>query len=168
MTSPIAQAIARNGDALAVDRHVTVADELASREHGRHELGAIDERVEAALEQADQMLRRRALQARSLIIGGAELALGNRRVIAFELLLGFELLAEVRQLALAAFAVLAGTALAAVERALRAAPDVLAEAAVDLMLGANALRHLLALHELEPRQVELTDAAVERPLLCPH
>jgi hypothetical protein len=43
---------------------------------------------------------------------------------------------------------LAWTALAAVERALRAAPDVLSEAAIDLMLGANALGHLLALHEL--------------------
>ena len=52
----------------------------------------------------------------------------------------------------AALAMLAGTAFAAVERALRAPPDVLAEAAVDLMLGANALRHLLALHELRPRR----------------
>ena len=50
-----------------------------------------------------------------------------------------------------ALAVLAGTALASVQRALRATPDVLAKAAVDLMLGANALGHLLALHELKPR-----------------
>ena len=32
---------------------------------------------------------------------------------------------------------------AAVERALRASPDILAEASVDLVLGANALCHLL-------------------------
>jgi hypothetical protein len=30
---------------------------------------------------------------------------------------------------------------AAIERAFRAAPDVLAEAPVDLVFGANALRH---------------------------
>ena len=39
------------------------------------------------------------------------------------------------------FAVLPGPGLAAVDGALGPAPDVLAEAAIDLMLGADALRH---------------------------
>jgi hypothetical protein len=34
---------------------VAVVDELARREHGRHELGAIDDGVEPALQQADQV-----------------------------------------------------------------------------------------------------------------
>jgi hypothetical protein len=41
-------------------------------------------------------------------VGGAELLLGDVAVIALELLLGLQLRAEVRDLALAALAVLAG------------------------------------------------------------
>ena len=40
----------------AVHRHVAVADELARGEHGGHELRAIDDGIEPAFEQADQML----------------------------------------------------------------------------------------------------------------
>ena len=36
---------------------MAVADELARGEHGRYELGAVDDGVEAALEEADQLLR---------------------------------------------------------------------------------------------------------------
>src|SRR6185503_13665345 len=60
---------------------------------------------------------------------------------ALELLLGPQLQAEVAHLALAALAVLAGAVRAAVHRGRRAAPDVLAHAAVEFMLGALALRH---------------------------
>src|SRR5690606_21401705 len=74
--------------------------------------------------------------------------------------LGAKLLAEIGQLAHAPVAVLAGPALALVDGALRAAPDVLSEAAVDLVLGANALGHFKA---LQYRAV----AELERPLLCP-
>src|SRR4029078_2205284 len=145
-------AIARYRDAMTVDRHMAVADELTGREHGRNEFGAVHESVKPALKQTDEKLRRRALQTRGLVGDGAELTLGDRGVIAFQLLLGFELLAEIGKFALAALAVLAGTAIATVEGALRAAPDVFAEAAVDFMLSANTLRHLLALHELSPAQ----------------
>jgi hypothetical protein len=83
----------------------------------------------------------RALEAGGLGVDLGELALGDVGVVALELLLGAELLAEVRKLRDAALAVLAGTALALVERALRPAPDVLCQAAVDLVLGAMALGH---------------------------
>jgi hypothetical protein len=42
---------------------VAVRDELAGGEDGRNELGTVDERVEAALEKADQVLGGRALGA---------------------------------------------------------------------------------------------------------
>ena len=52
-----------------------------------------------------------------------------------------EQILTVGELGLPPLAVLAGARFALVERALRPAPDVLAEAAVDLVLGAEALRH---------------------------
>ncbi len=137
-----AHAVARDVDALAVHRDVAVAHELAGREGGRHELGAVDDGVEAALEKADQVLGGRALHAAGFLVHAAELTLGNVAVVALELLLGAELLAVVGELALAALAVLAGTGFTLVERALGPAPDVLAEAAIDLVLGADALGHL--------------------------
>jgi hypothetical protein len=70
-----------------------------------------------------------------------ELALGNVGVVALELLLGAELHAEVGQLALAALAVLAGAVFTAVHGALRAAPDILAHTAIDLVLRFTALSH---------------------------
>ena len=100
----------------------------------RDELAAVDDRVEAALEQADQVLAAVALQADRLGVVLAELLLGNVAVIALELLLGAQLRAEVGHLALAALAMLAGAIFAAVDRALGTAPDVLAQAAVDLVL----------------------------------
>src|SRR6185312_11788590 len=67
--------------------------------------------------------------------------LGDRAVVPLELLLGAELQAVVRGLALAALAVLARAIGAGVERRGRTAPDVFAKTAVDLVLGLNALRH---------------------------
>ena len=87
---------------------MAVADELARGEHGRHELGAVDDGVEAALEQADQVLGGGALEAAGLLVDAAELPLGDVAVVALELLLGAQLLAVVGQLGLAPLAVLAG------------------------------------------------------------
>jgi hypothetical protein len=115
---------------------VAVIDHLPGRPDGRSELGAIDDHVEPALEQADQVLRSVALHPAGLLEGLLELLLGDVAVIALELLLGAQLDAEVRHLALAALAVLAGTIFALVDRALRASEDVLAHPAVELILGA--------------------------------
>ncbi|MPL88357.1 hypothetical protein SDC9_34377 [bioreactor metagenome] len=128
-------------DALAVHGDVAVVDELAGGEDGRHELGAIDDRVETALEQADQVLAGVALDALGFRVDAAELLLGHVAVVALELLLGAQLGTEVRQLALAALAVLARAVFALVQRRLGAAPDVLAHAAVDFVLGRRAFGH---------------------------
>src|SRR5262249_35063379 len=120
--------------AAAVHLDVAVIDELARGEHGRHELGAIDDRVETALGQTDQIGAAVALDPDRLLIDAAELLLGNIGVIAFQLLLGAQLHAIVGELALAALAVLARAVFAFVDGALRAAPHVLAHAAIDLVL----------------------------------
>src|SRR5207248_988204 len=118
-------AIARDRDALAVDQHVAVVDELARGMDSRHELRPVDDRIQPALEQADKMLGGVAGAADCLVIDVLELPLGNVGVVALELLLGAQLHAEVRELALAALAMLAGTVFAVIDGALRAAPDVL-------------------------------------------
>jgi hypothetical protein len=82
-----------------------------------------------------------ALEAARLLVDAVELPLVDVGVVALELLLGAQLLAIVGELGLPPLAVLAGARFALVERALRPAPDVLAEAAVDLVLGADALGH---------------------------
>ena len=88
------------------------------------------------------------LRRDGLDVDAVELALVEIGVVAFELLLGLQLLAVVGQLLNAALAVLAGARLATVEGALGPAPDVLTQAAVDLVLGANALGHVTALQWL--------------------
>src|SRR5690606_19607603 len=110
----------------------------------RRELGAIDDHVQALFEQTDQVLAGIALELRGFLVGALELLFGHVAVVALELLLGAQLDAVVRNLALAALAVLAGAVAAAVDRAFRTAPDVLAHAAIDLVLGALALRHALS------------------------
>ena len=120
-----------------------MVDELTRRKDRRHELRPVDDGVEPTLEQADEVVARVALHADRLRVVLAELLLGDVAVVALHLLLGLELGAEVGRLALAALAVLAGAVLAAVDRALRAAPDVLAHAAVELVLGLDPLRHLV-------------------------
>src|SRR5690606_9631549 len=65
--------------------------------------------------------------------------------IALELLLGPQLQAVVAHLALAALAVLAGAVRTAVHRGRRTAPDILAHAAVEFVLGALAPRHRVVL-----------------------
>src|SRR5450759_2990326 len=120
---------------------MAVIDELPRGEHGGHELGAIDHGVETALQQADQVFTSIALHPAGFDINAVKLALGNVGVVALQLLLGAQLHAEVGELALAALAVLAGAVLAAVHRALRAAPDILAHPAIDLVFRLTALCH---------------------------
>ena len=107
--------------------------ELTRREHGRHKLGAVDDGVETALEQADQALAGVALDARSFGVELLEGLLGDRTVVALELLLGAQLQTVVGGLALAALAVLARAIGTVVERGLRAAPQVFTKTAVDLV-----------------------------------
>src|SRR3546814_8026013 len=110
---------------------MAVADELARREDRRREFRAIDDRVEATHEQADQILAGVALHARSLEIVHLELLFGVVAVITLQLLLGAELDAEIRHLALAGLPVLAEAILLEVERSLRAPPAVLSHTAVE-------------------------------------
>ena len=128
---------------------MAVIDELARGEHGGDELGAIDHGVEAALEQADQVFTGIALHPAGFDIDAVELALGNVGVITLQLLLGAQLHAEVGELALAALAMLAGAVFPAVHRALRAAPDILAHTAIDLVFRLTALCHRVLLIKFE-------------------
>ncbi len=137
--------VARDVDAAAVHLDMAVVDELARGEHGGDELGAIHHGVETALEQADQVLTGVALEAAGFDIDAVELALADIGVIALQLLLGAKLHAEVGELALAALAVLAGAVFTAVDGALRAAPDILAHTAIDLVLRLTALGHRVLL-----------------------
>ena len=88
--------------------------------------------------------------AQGLVIGLAELLLGDVAVMALQLLLGAQLEAEVGQLALAALAMLAGAVFAAVHRRLGAAPDVLAHAAIDFILCGFALAHRIPFQNVAP------------------
>src|SRR5690606_3654143 len=134
--------VARDIDPLAVDQHMAVVDELTGGEGGRHELGAVDDRVQATLQETDEVLAGGALHARSLVIDAAELLLGDVAVIALQLLLGTELNAIVGELALATLAMLAGAVFTLVDRALGPAPDVFAKPAIDLVLATAGLAHV--------------------------
>ena len=83
----------------AVHRDVAVVHELAGGEDGRHELRTVDDRVEAALQQPDQVLAGVALDPARLGEDALELLLGQVAVIAFQLLLGAKLETEVGHLA---------------------------------------------------------------------
>src|SRR3546814_20228834 len=101
---------------------------------------AVDDRIEAALQQADEVLAGVAAAPRGLGVVAAELLLADAAVVALQLLLGGELGAVVGRLA-AALAVLAGAVLALVDRALGAAPEIDPEARVDRVLRRQALGH---------------------------
>src|SRR5690606_1141437 len=133
--------VGRDVDALAVDQDVAVGHELAGGEDGRDELGAVDECVQARFEQADQVFTGVALAAAGFVIETAEALLGDRAVVALQLLLGAQLQTVVRELALAALTMLAGAIGTGIERGLRTAPDVFAKAAVNLVLRGMTLRH---------------------------
>ncbi len=59
--------VARDRHALAVDLHMAMADELAGGKRCRHELGAIDDRIQTALQQADHVLAGVAVAARGFL-----------------------------------------------------------------------------------------------------
>ena len=124
------------------DPDVAVTDQLAGRPDRRRELSAVDDHVETALEQADEVLRRVALHPGRVDIVLLELLFGDVAVIALQLLLGAKLDSVVADLALAALTMLARAIFAPVHGALRPSEDVLAHAAVELVFGAGALRHV--------------------------
>ena len=109
--------VRRDVDLLAVDREVTVADELARLGVIAREAHAVDDVVEPALEQLDQRVTRDARRLERLVVVAAELALGDA-VDALDLLLLAQLLAVVRALAAAVLAVLARRIRAALVAAL--------------------------------------------------
>ena len=102
-----------------------------------------------------------ALHAKRLDVIFVELPLGNVAVIALDLLLRLELGAEVGRLALAALSVLARAVFTLVEGAAGTAPDVLAHAAIDFVLGFCALRH-------RGSSCGAIGFIEERALLCAH
>ena len=120
---------------------MAVAHQLARGERRRHELGAVDHRIQPALQQADHVLAGVARAARGFDIIFVELPLGDVAVIALQLLLGLKLRAVIGKLLGAALAVLARAIGALVDRALGAAPEVFAHAAVELVFGSRALAH---------------------------
>src|SRR5579871_3673526 len=128
-------------DALAVHLDVPMTHELTRRERRRHELGAIDEGVEAAFEQADHILASVALAPGCFLVVAPELPLGDVAVIALELLLGLKLGAIVGELLRAPLSMLTRTIGALVDGALGPAPDAFAHAAVKLVFGVCALAH---------------------------
>src|SRR5215831_371576 len=120
---------------------MAVADELAGGEHGGHELRPVDHGVEPSLQQPDQVLAGIAPKPDRLFVQPVELLLGNIAIVAAQLLFGAQLDAVVGKLAFPALAMLARAIFAAIDGAFGAAPDILAEAAVDLVLGFVALGH---------------------------
>ena len=141
MTSPALQRKLAMVTRCAVHLYMAMIDELTRGENGRNEFRPIYDRVETAFQEPNQIGAGIPLQADRFFIDAAELTLGNIGVVALELLLGAQLNAVVGELALAALAVLAGTVFAAVHGALRAAPDVLAHAAIDFVFRLGALGH---------------------------
>src|SRR6202030_2688237 len=128
-------AVGGDGDAAAVDLDMAMADQLAGGEGRGHEFAAIHDGIQARLKQTDHVLAGVAGAAHRVGVIFAELPLGDVAVIALELLLGLKLGAVVGKLLGAALAVLAGAIGTLVHRALGTAPDILAHAAVDLVLG---------------------------------
>lgn len=129
----------RNIALYAIDQHMAVADKLTGSKHGWCELRTINDGGKAPFKKADQILRCIALHPVSSLVALLELLFRNVAVISLELLLGLELKAIVGNLAFAALTVLAGSIFAAVNGRLGATPDVFAQTAVELVLGAMAL-----------------------------
>src|SRR3984893_13187234 len=128
----VANRVGRNIHAPTVDEDMPVIDQLTRGERCGHQLHAVNDGVEAALEQLDQIVAGIAAPPVRFFIKSAELTLADIGVITLELLLGGELRSEVGRL-LAALTVLAGAVFAAIERALRAAPQIYPETAIDLV-----------------------------------
>ena len=123
-----------------VHPHMAVVHELARGEDGRHEFHPVNDGVEAALQQLDQVLAGVAPPAHRLVVEAAELLFGDVAVMALELLLGAQLQAEIGGLA-PALAVLARPVFPPVIGALGPPPEIDAEAPVDLVFRALAFCH---------------------------
>jgi hypothetical protein len=129
---------------------MTVIDKLARCENSGYEFGTIDNRIKAAFQQANEVFAGIALDPNRFGINAFKLLFGNIAVIAFKLLLGAQLGAEIRQFTAAALAMLTRAVITAVYRALRATPNILAQAAVNFILRRKALAHAaLSLHLLK-------------------
>ena len=126
-------------------------------------LAAIDHRVEAALQQADQCLAGIAALTLGFGIDAAELLFGQVAVMALQLLLGAKLDTEIGHLALAALSVLAGAVLAAIHRGFRTAPDIFAHAAVEFVFRLRAFGHQSLVYKVTALSSSL---AGDRPLLA--
>ena len=124
---------------MAIDGDVAVIDELTRRKHGWHELGAIDDRIQAAFQQADQVFRGIALAAIGFFIDARKLLFGQVAVIALELLLGAQLQPEIGDLGLATLTMLAGAIGAAIDGRFGAAPNIFAHTAVEFILSGMTL-----------------------------
>src|SRR3954466_188817 len=174
----VAHLVARDVHAAAVDGPVAVADHLPRLAPRGGEAEADEDVVEAALEDAQEVLARDAGLARSLRVVGAELRLEHAVVAA-----GLLLLAElhpVLRLLLAPAAVLAGRVGAALDAALvgQAAlaleEELLALAAALLALGGGIACHVVVqtLRRLRGRQplcacgVTSRTPVTSRPAAC--
>jgi hypothetical protein len=132
--------VGRNVHALAVHQQMPVGHELPRRERSYRKFQAIGHGVQAPLQDLDQVLRGVALPAHGFLVVLAELLLADVAVVALQLLLRHQLGAEVRGL-LAALAMLARAVFPLVDGRFRPAPEVDAEAAVNLVLGFGAFGH---------------------------
>ena len=135
--------IARDVDLFAVHLDVAVVHELTRSKDRRHELGAVDDGVQATLQQTNQVLTSVAFNPLSLSKDAAELLFGQVTIMTLQLLLGAQLQTKVAELALAALAMLAGAIVTAVDRGFRTTPNVFAHPAVEFVLGRGAFCHRL-------------------------
>lgn len=131
-------AVGRDGDDLAVDQNVLVADQLAGSKHGGAQVEAVNDAVEAGFEQTNQVLGSVALAADGFGVDVGELTLGNTAVVGLHLLLFTQLDAVVGHL-LAAAAVLAGVGGTLGDGRFGLAPEVLTENTGGFFLRSRAL-----------------------------
>src|SRR5215207_342487 len=139
----LADPVAGDVDAPAVDVDVAVPDELPGLRAGRRPAGAVDDVVETPLEELQHDLAGHALAARRLLVEVAELPLVEA-VGEAGLLLLLQLEQVLGGVAAAAAAVLARRVGPTLERTVLAGgtPDVGAEAAGDSGFGTGVTGHL--------------------------
>ena len=140
----MANSVARNVDALAVDLDVTVVDELASLRTGRSPSGAVHHVVEAQLKETEHVLTGNAGATVCFVVDVAELAFAQ--AVGETCLLLFLQLEQVFTDVAAAtgLAVIARWVWALVEsdRLALGAPDVGAEATGNACLWSGVTRHV--------------------------
>ena len=134
-------AAARDVALHAVHINVTVVDDLTCGKNRWREFCAVNDHVQTALKQANQVLTGIALKTGRIGVSAFELLLGHVTVIALELLLGAQLQAKVAHLALAALTMLARTIRTLVYGRIWTTPDVFTHPAIKFVLSASTLRH---------------------------